>query len=111
MARKRTSKSRSKRKSLAQKLDAKLLRDVLVFLFFVVAFYTVMYVVVYSGGSNECLSSQEIETGCNPELGFSAIFLLPSIVLAGLLQAAITRLSVIKHHAKKTHEKARKVLE
>lgn len=101
---KRSTKRKAPKKLLAKKIDRTLLRDVLAFLFFTLAFYTVMHVVVNSGGSRDCVAAQEIETGCQPDSVFNTLFLLPSIVLAGLLLAGIKRLGEIKQHAKKARK-------
>lgn len=108
---KKSTKRKNSKNLFKKQIDRALLRDVLVFLFFTLAFYTVMHVVVNSGGSRDCIAAQEIEAGCQPDAVFNTLFLLPSIILAGLLLAGIKRLSEIKQHARRTREKARKALQ
>lgn len=101
---KKRTKTNYRSKNLSKKVDTKLLRDVLIFIFLVFAFYTVMYLAVYSGGSKECTVRQEIEVGCQNDLSFSTIFLLPSIILAGALQASLKRIHQIKQHIRKVQK-------
>ncbi|GEM_PF-3520165 len=84
-----------------QKFDTALLIDVLRFLFLTLAFYAVMFVTIYSGGSKECAVGLEVESGCQELLPFSSMLLLPSLVLAGLLQAGLKRIKHIKKQIKK----------
>ncbi len=99
---------KSSNKKLGSKIDKKLLKDVIVFLFLVLAFYTVMYVAAYSSGSKECAIGQEVEAGCQADVAFSSIFLLPSIILAGALLMGLKRISQIKHHVNQQAKKVRK---